>query len=200
MKIILLIFGFIFLIPIAGISQREYDWGTFQAQESNGSVALTIQMNAGKSCDGIQIYRSFDGLRFTEIGEIPGVCGDPETEQRFSFLDEAPIYNAPSFYKLIYGRLVSSEIIRLTIINPGERAYLALFRPETGNWSILSKNPSNEIRKLVVFSLSGQVVDEQMSSGTEFTINRNLPFGLLSFWIQGQVTGEIIYGKMAHFK
>lgn len=71
------------------------------------NVRNTIRLNwtiiGGNTCNGTLIQRSSDGNTFETIGEIAGICGSPEVDVPYVFIDENPEANQTNYYRLELG-------------------------------------------------------------------------------------------------
>jgi len=109
------------------VAQNHPILGKFSISENNGDVYLSWSIIAGSSCNGIQIYRSIDSINFSQIGDIPGVCGSVDFTQTYDFTDNNPVKNKVNYYRLELGnqdfsQIVSIEIIDISSLKQGSKA------------------------------------------------------------------------------
>ncbi len=67
--------------------------------EKNGTVALSWQTASEVNSDFFEVLRSEDGSSFQSLGKIEA-AGFSNENQEYSFLDQSPIYNRNSYYRL----------------------------------------------------------------------------------------------------
>lgn len=199
-KIFLIKLFFLCIVFIAGtknvFSQQNPILGNFFIYEKNGKVYLSWQIVAGSTCNGIQIYRSNDGLNFSKVGEIAGICGSSSSAVSYNFTDEKPEPNKINCYRLELGGNGSSKILSVEIINI-ENGYQIRPNPVVNTAKIYFDNDNNEERQLSVYDANGHMVSESTTEKDFFDFSvGNLPFGIYFFTIAYKdtvkVSGKII--------
>lgn len=70
----------------------------YAATTVKDGVLISFTMRGGFSCNGINIERSEDSVNFSVIGEIEDICGNPDFDVPFSFIDPQPLPNRKNFY------------------------------------------------------------------------------------------------------
>jgi len=143
----------------------------FSGVQYKDSVLLSFVMNKGYSCNGINIERSEDSLNFYLIGDIQGVCGNPDFEVSFLFVDKSPLQNADNFYRLDFGNLGNSEIIKIRFTKFNIAGYLFFPNPCNGNCSLYFENPKNSEVEFLLFHFSGKLIEHKKQRGTQISIN-----------------------------
>jgi len=192
-----LLIAFFLEISISARAQEEPALGHLQLIEVDKKVRISITFEAGTSCDGIQIFRSQDGIDFKEIGEIPGICGDPEFSKSFFFVDENPVKNTPSFYQVVYGRKIKSEIKTIQLIQPGDAGFLSRYLPDLQSLEVLFKNPQKERYEIFVYGQNGNLIFNASSTESSFLLpSYKIPSGWYVFTLRSQKSGADILGKL----
>lgn len=152
----------------------------FIAEAKDGKTYLRWTLSQGNTCDGITILRSEDQMNYTQIGEISGVCGSTDSAQTYLFTDDNPVLNKTNFYKLQFG---------LTGITATQSVYLF----STGGYN-LYPNPANQQCRLffsnngkkatmLLYNLSGQVVQSIETTDNFFTINTSYLAASMYFFV-----------------
>jgi len=67
---------------------------------SYSSVRVDFGISKGPSCNGYVIYHSTDSLNFYPVYTYPGICGDAQNDQHFSWLHQSPVQNSMNYYKV----------------------------------------------------------------------------------------------------
>ena len=88
---------FIYVSTENALGQINPILGHFYASEQNGVVILSWEILAGSTCNGIQIFRSTDDLNFSQINDIPGICGNISFAQDYIYEDIIPVKNKTNF-------------------------------------------------------------------------------------------------------
>lgn len=130
----------------------------FNVNRTNNEVHLSWEVASGSQCDGIQIYRSSDSLNFIEIGEIAGICGNPDFAQPYSHVDNSPVENAYNTYKLKLGTQGYSSTVTIHYIQANENGYSILPHPANTESILYFDNPNQEGFTLNVYEISGSLV------------------------------------------
>jgi len=155
---IILIFSLFFQVLITHAQNNILDY--FYANETEGKVFLQWSISSGETCNGIKITRSADGRVFSVIGEISGVCGEADVPVPYSFLDESPIENAISYYRLELGISNFSEVVSIQIIDKNKDGYQVRPNPIIHTGTIYFDNPNAESWTFSLFKLSGALVQK----------------------------------------
>ncbi|MFP4470527.1 MAG: hypothetical protein ACLFPE_07575 [Bacteroidales bacterium] len=88
----------------------------FQGQVIDDYVRLNWIITGGNTCEGIRIQRSAAGSFFTTIGEIDGVCGSPDADIPYIFVDEEPLEFQTGYYRLELGTQGYSTPVSITYV------------------------------------------------------------------------------------
>ncbi len=91
--------------------------GRFTAGAVQEKVLLDWQIQAGRTCDGIGIYRGTDSVDMSLIHYIPGVCGDLSRPVSYLYLDSFPHTNQVSYYRLELGPRIFSAPVSLSLVD-----------------------------------------------------------------------------------
>jgi hypothetical protein len=165
-NIIVIILLSSFTLTICG--QSHYLLSSFQAEKSGNRVILNWSIKQGSSCIGINILRSNDTINFKEIGNIQGICGSTEFEQRFSFVDDKPLPNQTNYYKLELGFSgQTNPPLAVECISLGEQKTKVVPNPNNGFGSIYFENPNNESVQILIHDSHGRYVDSYQSQSNQ---------------------------------
>jgi hypothetical protein len=129
---------------------------------------LNWNIIGGNSCNGIIILHSDDNINYTEIGSIPGICGEIIGSEAYSFLDESPSINQINYYKLQLGIQGFTTPLQVAFYKTGEKGFL------------LFPNPGESNVNLYVNSNYQSVSFEVFDAGGKKIHNGNLDSGILS--------------------
>ncbi|MCB2222469.1 MAG: T9SS type A sorting domain-containing protein [Bacteroidetes bacterium] len=171
--------------------------GYFNASTVHGKVYLSWQLNAGATCLGTQIERSIDGITFSEIGKIGGICGDLSKPVSYSFTDEDPPLNEVVFYRLELGLGNFTDTLRLEVIDLGSNAYQIRPNPVRESTTIYFSNESQENYTLRLMDLSGKLLHRRSTNQSRFVLNYiPFPTGMYLFAIQSEDSQTSFNGKL----
>lgn len=142
----------------------------FYATENQEEVLLKWAIQEGETCNGILITRSIDSLFFDVIGEIGGVCGDPNFQQPYSFIDEHPPKNKTIYYKLELGISDFSNIISTEVISKNESGYQVRPQPMGSGGRIYFNNPEYKKWEISIYQISGQFIRKLFTQQNYFEL------------------------------
>lgn len=86
-----------------GTAQEHPFVHRYQLTELSGAISIEWALSGGSTCDGQDVERSTDGLTFTPVHRIFGICGDPTVTIPFSWLDASPPEFSTVYYRLKFG-------------------------------------------------------------------------------------------------
>lgn len=183
----------LFSSTLMGQSETILDY--FNASETNKQVFLKWAISSGETCEGIKITRSSDMIIFATIGEIGGVCGSPDTPVPYSFVDESPLLNQKSYYRLELGTSDFSEIITLELVDTQSEGYQVRPQPIKNHGKIFFDNPNFENWEFQLFNLNGKILFQQ-STKDDFIdlVTEKWPSGIYFFRLSS--SNQIIRGKI----
>lgn len=172
----------------------------FSAMEVEGKVYLDWTMDRGQTCNGIDIMRSTDGLNFSPIGNISGVCGSSFEIVSYFFVDESPVPNQINHYRLTLGNLGPSQTLSVEIINLTELGYQVRPNPVVDQARIYFDNDRSAEHVLTLFSLNGKALRKGTTRNDYFDLNASgLARGFHLFRIETsdglkKVVGKVVVG------
>lgn len=178
-----LLFLFLTLIPFLSSAQNESVVLYFEAEEFNSNVRLNWTISQGNTCNGIDLFRSSDGINYTKIGNIEGICGSTSASTDYSFTDLFPEKNSLNYYRLGLGGFGYSYIVQIEIIDIGPNTYQIRPQPINENGVLLFKNDSGKTAELKVYNTQGNIVGEYSTNDEKFELEEliRLPGGLYHF-------------------
>ncbi len=163
--------------------QSHYLLSSFQAEKSGNRVILNWSIKQGNSCIGINILRSNDTINFKEIGNIQGICGSPDFEQRYTFVDDKPFPNQINYYKLELGFSgQTNPPMAVECISLGEQKTKVIPNPNNGFGTIYFDNPNNESVQILIHDSHGRYVDSYRTQSNQiiFDLTPDI-IGLIAF-------------------
>lgn len=178
-------------------AQADPILGKFSLSESKGQVAISWQIIAGNTCNGIQIYRSIDAVNFTRIGYIGGICGSIYEPVNYFFTDTTPVKNAVNYYYLEFGGVGSSQVIAIEVIDKGHAGYQIRPHPIQHSGTIYFDAQVGEVYTLRLYDPTGKEIFSAKTSDDRFDVftSAYAP-GHYVFTISASGNGAGIKGKL----
>ena len=143
----------------------------FTLTEVPGKVILDWTMNLGQTCNGIDITRSTDGINFSVIGNIQGVCGSSSEEVSYFFIDESPVPNQINSYRLTLGNLGPSQTLSVEIINLEGQGVQVRPNPIIDQARVYFDNDRSKGHTFTLFSMNGQTVRKLKTRSDFFEVD-----------------------------
>lgn len=142
------------------ITAQLVNYSDFSLNDLDGNVLVSITIDSGSICQGIQLEYSTDSINFNQIDEIEGVCGSSSESKSYSFLHTEPLKNENNHYRLVFGVSQRTEIrsIYIRYVLPGEIQVFPM--PSTGVFSVYFSNPSNAKANWKIINNEGKVFFE----------------------------------------
>lgn len=154
---------------------QEVELDHFTVFQHDDEVYLSWTISRGSNCNGIGIERSTDNSMFEEIGYIPGICGNANFAQPFSFIDPAPAGNYVNYYRLKLGLQGYSDTTSIEFLKITDQGFRIYPNPATDQTEVVFQNQRSETHELEIFSLTGRLVHRIT------TIQNTIPIDTHSF-------------------
>lgn len=143
----------------------------FTVSELNGKLVLNWQITSGKTCNGIQIYRSVNNTEFVQVGEIDGICGSVTRPINYVFNDDNPVKNQLNSYRLELGGYGNSETVSAEIIDVDAKTFQLRPNPISTSAKLLFSNPKKQEATISILSLGGILLNSFATKNNITTIN-----------------------------
>lgn len=170
MKKLLFILLLFFVIRLAN-AQIELNY--FTVSSLRNKVELNWEIERGSFCFGITIHRSTDGINFSPIGFIDGICGSTTEAQQFSYTDDSPLNYRLNYYRLEFQSSSYSEIkvVEHSFVEDG----FYVEHPILANSFLHFSEASGE---LSVYTTNGTLVSQTSISSEKHSIRDFLTEGI----------------------
>ncbi len=129
----------------------------FTAVSVNANVQLNWSVKGGNTCNGIWIQRSSDGISYENIGEIPGICGSPDVDVPYVFIDEDPISWQKNFYRLELGSQGYTTPVTIDYFPLNEEGYSVVLDAGSNVAFIYFSNPQRSRITYSAITVDGKV-------------------------------------------
>jgi hypothetical protein len=132
--------------------------------ELDGSIRIDWTIQGGSTCDGQDVERSTDGIDYTAVHRISGICGDPAFAVPYDWLDNAPPEFSTVYYRIKlgsdgYSSVKSVDFAQLTT------TLQRFFPSPVRDQATLALNiSSGDLVDLRILDASGRLVIEQLGA------------------------------------
>jgi hypothetical protein len=138
----------------------------FKAEVYGNQVVLTWNISSGNNCNGITIYHSSDSINYSEIGNIPGICGALDEDEPYRFTDENPTENKLNYYKLKLGNQGFTTPLAILYYETQESGFVFFPNPSSDEISVFV-NGYYQNSSIVIYDASGKkVIEQNVTPGT----------------------------------
>jgi hypothetical protein len=134
---------------------------TFTLLVVDDRILVSWTMTGGSTCDGSEVLRSTNGVDFTPVHSIEGICGDEFSDVPFSWWDNTPPEFSTIHYRIKFGFLGSSSIKTVEfaqLTTSQQRFFPSPMREEA---TLVLNIPASASVDLVIFDAAGRLVWEQ---------------------------------------
>jgi len=186
----------ILVFPFAGGAQSHALLQDFSGYQQDDQLILRWTFRGGSLCDGTRIERSEDGLRFSEVGEIPGICGSPDNAITFTFIDSFPLPNAVNHYRLELGNYGFTTTLPVEFIKSGENGFV-VHTNTNGQTDVLFQNNPGRKGVAIIYNSAGRKLFEDEFTGQRLSFSKGrFPSGvyllMLAFSDNTSLSGNFI--------
>lgn len=170
----------------------------FDIYKGETKVYLSCTISAGSICNGISIYRSEDTTQgFDKIGEIPSFCGNNSSPVSYEFIDNYPVLNKPSYYKLELGTYGFTKVKSILINDYGDAGFQVRPNPATASTYIYFENNFSQEIMLYLFDNFGNNIITEISKGNNIYVDLSLlKAGIYYFKLVNKTTLNQQFGKI----
>jgi hypothetical protein len=148
------------------VAQSEHPFiARFELIELDGLVRVDWTLAGGNTCNGMDVERSLDGTSFDAVHRIPGICGDPNAEVRYEWVDTRPVELSTLHYRIRMGSDGISSVKQVRFDQLVETQQWAYPVPCVNELNLLFNIPSSELVELRIYSIDGREVRIQQGVG-----------------------------------
>lgn len=170
----------------------------FTATVTGDEVRLNWVITGGQTCSGTVIQRSVDGQFFETIGEIDGICGSPDVDVPYVFIDDDPAENQQNTYRLEMGTQGYSDVRSVEFVPLNNQGFNVRYDMVSREARIFLQNDLNDRIEFTLFSITGAKVAEGFTNGNSINLELS-PFARQIFVCRIQKKNSIIPVKVPAF-
>lgn len=156
---------------------------SFTLTVQEGRVLVQWVMKGGSTCDGSEVERSLDGVHFSRVHRIEGLCGDPSVAVPFLWADAEPVELSTLHYRIVFGTEGRSSVKSVRFGQLTTSAQRFFPSPTEGMATLLLNVPASASVTLEIFDAGVRLASrsEQMV-GREHALDlRGLPAGAYTY-------------------
>lgn len=174
MRVILFAISIVVLMMVPVKSQAQhYNLSDFFVYQKDNKVKLQWTFKAGETCNGINIERSGSNKNFEKIGLISGICGAPDREVTYRFVDSFPLKNQINYYRLELGSQGYSSPVSIETRLYGDDSYIIKRGNGVSQTTILFNNNNNSRYIFRIFDTQGNLIRELTTSSNQLQLPVN---------------------------
>lgn len=143
----------------------------FNATINGSEVRLSWVITGGETCSGIVIQRSVDGQFFETIGKIDGVCGSPDVDVPYVFVDPDPVNNKQNTYRLELGTQGYSDVRMVNYVPLNENGFNVWYDMVSRSATIFVENDLNDRIDFELYTINGARVARGFTNGNSISLD-----------------------------
>lgn len=153
--------GIVFFLFTLELKAQDHPILSYFSGEVYGEqIILTWNISGGNNCNGITIFHSSDSINYTEIGNIPGICGALDEDEPYQFIDPNPTKNKLNYYKLQLGTQGFTTPLSILYYETSENGFVFFPNPSSKEVSVFV-NGFYQNSSIVIYDTNGKKVIEQ---------------------------------------
>ncbi len=148
-------------VPLTAQDDEHPFIKSFDLTVLDGRILVAWTMQGGSTCDGSEVLRSTNGVDFTAMHRIDGICGDAQFDVPYTWMDDAPPEFSTVYYRIRLGPEGVSSIKSVDfdqLITSEQRFFPSPMRDEA---TLLLNVPASARVDLMIFDMSGRIVWER---------------------------------------
>ncbi len=91
------------LLPVVIMAQEHPIIAAYTLTEFDGGIRIDWTIQGGSTCNGQDVERSTDGVAFTQVHRIEGICGNASEPVSYDWIDTAPPEFSTVYYRVKLG-------------------------------------------------------------------------------------------------
>ena len=171
----------------------------FEGQQFGTGNRISWTVARGNTCQDIEVQHSANGQQFTTLYVYPGICGNTNFDQTYTWTHNQPIQNAANYYRIITPNAILTDTINVRYVAYNAQGFVLFPQPATSAVQLLLNNPNSDRFTLEVYDLHGNSL-LHTENITESVITIHNPNGIPGVYLfrltqEGQEpkTGKLIF-------
>lgn len=131
---------------------------TFELTVLDGRILVTWTMQGGSTCDGSEVLRSTNGVDFTPVHRLEGICGDAALDVPYLWMDASPPELSTVYYRIKLGLEGFSSVksVAFTQLTYSDQRFFP--SPMRDEATLLLNVPASARVDLLIFDAAGRIV------------------------------------------
>jgi hypothetical protein len=161
----------------------------------DGGIRIDWTIQGGSTCNGQDVERSTDGIDFTQVHRIEGICGSTSEPLPYGWVDDAPPEFSTVYYRVKLGSdgYTSVKSVLFNQLTTSDQRFFP--SPMADEATLLLNIPSSASFDLIVWDAAGRVVFQR--AGVQ---GNHIRFGLPgvaagAFSYQASSEGRLFKGR-----
>lgn len=162
---------FLTVFSILKLNAQTFDYTFPQPIISDSGIDVRWVINAGSTCEGMEVEHGTDTSSLTKIHEVFGVCGSANFDIPYRFLHENPVPNQVNYYRIKFGKFDLSQINEVFLLSV---SVLVKPNPGDGAFKLFFENPERQEVKIEVFEFNGKLISSFSTNDSRALIDLQL--------------------------
>lgn len=171
----------------------------FELQAFGQGIRLEVTLQAGFTCNGIQILRGTDSLDQRTVGLIGGLCGDEAAAVTYSYFDSLRPDGRRYYYSLLLGGRIPSATRSIQLFDLATTGFAMWPNPAQATLQLRWENEGEQLFEISLLGAAGQPVMRWESRGNAATLElAPLQAGGYLVRLHNRATGESWHQQLVH--
>lgn len=158
-------------MPMRTSAQRPHPiLKEFSGFRQDNGIMLKWVISGGEQCNGVNIYRALDVGGFIRVGSIAGICGNPDFDDPYTFLDTTATRNRDNSYRLELGWQGYTEVITVFYSDLSLGLHARLTDLIGGTVRFIFDNPQQQQVTIELFDMTGLSVFRSITAQSEILL------------------------------
>ena len=143
------------LLSLAATAQNDgIPYLSFSLNTAGEGVLVSWRVQAGNTCQDVEIWRGTDSLNLNEVYTYPGICGDDDSSKVYSYTDKPPVPGITYYYRI---EIITDRTETKKIIVPPAEGISVYPNPASERLTLVSST-QNDLNELEIYDSRGNTV------------------------------------------
>jgi hypothetical protein len=162
------------------------------------TVRLNWVISGGNTCEGVRIQRADANQFYQTIGKIEGVCGAPDIDVPYVFIDDDPLENQSSFYRLELGTQGYSSSVAIDFVPLNNLGYSVHYDQIAKIATVYFDNTDNKPAYYNLISVSGNTILSSDTNASQIFLDLS-GYAAQIFLLSIQIENQYLLVKIPAF-
>ena len=136
------------------LAQDGIPYLEFNLRNSGNAVEVVWQIEAGNTCQDVEIWRGTDSLDLQQVYVYPGICGDNDSIKSYSYIDRPSTAGIRYYYRIVI--ITDRSAIKSLVVYPNNSP--EVFPNPASNKVWIIRDPNHDYNSYLIYDSSGREI------------------------------------------